>query len=111
MGESGIRDGPFGDGPEGSAIGPYGSICENEECVPGCASIRERRLCPAGGAPLVVACTADTECRDGVCTTPPEQDPPPSQGPCGCRATASDDVTPAWLGVLLLGLYRLARRR
>ncbi|MEW5850474.1 MAG: MYXO-CTERM sorting domain-containing protein, partial [Myxococcota bacterium] len=81
-----------------------------EECVPGCQSIRERRLCPAGGAPLVVECTADTECHDGVCTEPQPTTEPPAQGACSCRAGSAPEAS-AWLALAALALLRSRRRR
>ncbi|MBN2361647.1 MAG: alpha amylase N-terminal ig-like domain-containing protein [Deltaproteobacteria bacterium] len=74
-------------------------------CTPGCQDEQHRLVCNASGQPLVVACTAGTVCRDGVCVEVSE--PPVEEPGCGCSAAAG--AAPLSLVLAALGLLR--RRR
>jgi hypothetical protein len=51
-------------------------------CRPGCASAGERVVCSAE-RPVILACTAGTECLNGVCVSPRPEEPLPRGCQCG----------------------------
>lgn len=91
-------------GPD--AAQPMGQ--DGGSCTAGCASETERRVCSSDGRAIRVACTAGTQCADGVCVSPGEPEPEAQ----GCSCAATPQVPRAWpAAALLLALGRVFRRR
>ncbi|MFH1808713.1 MAG: MYXO-CTERM sorting domain-containing protein [Pseudomonadota bacterium] len=77
------------------------------ECTPGCQDPYYRILCSEGQR-IVVPCSADTTCQDGLCRKPGAPPPQDEPGGCGCVA-ASAQV--AWPLLALAGAIFARRRR